>query len=89
MSACIGATGCGGKGNDSHLCQRAGSYVGMLYMASGTRLPIVMACVNRTLSGPRISTMITATPWGQGIQAGFSCIQKKATRGLRQHADGT
>jgi pyruvate ferredoxin oxidoreductase alpha subunit len=52
MSACIGAAAAGGRVITATSANGLALMWEMLYIASGTRLPIVMAVVNRALSGP-------------------------------------
>ncbi len=52
MSACIGAAAAGGRVATATSSQGLGLMWEMLFIASGTRLPIVMALVNRALSSP-------------------------------------
>jgi len=52
MSACIGASAAGGRVATATSSQGLGLMWEMLYIASGTRLPIVMTLVNRALSTP-------------------------------------
>lgn len=52
MSACIGAQAAGGRAMTATSANGLALMWEMLYIASGYRLPIVMACVNRALSGP-------------------------------------
>ena len=52
MSACIGSCAAGGRTMTATSSQGLALMAEMLYIASGLRLPIVMADVNRTLSGP-------------------------------------
>jgi len=52
MSACIGASAAGGRVATATSSQGLGLMWEMLFIASGTRLPIVMALVNRALSAP-------------------------------------
>jgi len=52
MSACIGAQAAGARAMTATSANGLALMWEMLYIASGARLPIVMACVNRTLSGP-------------------------------------
>ncbi len=52
MSACIGAAAAGGRVMTATSANGLALMWEMLYIASGTRLPIVMAVVNRALSGP-------------------------------------
>ncbi|OGW83559.1 MAG: pyruvate ferredoxin oxidoreductase [Omnitrophica bacterium RIFCSPLOWO2_01_FULL_45_10] len=52
MSACIGASAAGGRAMTGTSSQGLALMAEMLYIAAGLRLPIVMADVNRTLSGP-------------------------------------
>ena len=50
MSACVGAQAAGGS-NDCYFCKWLALMWEILYVAACSRLPIVMACVNRTMSG--------------------------------------
>ena len=52
MSACIGAAAAGGRVATATSSQGLGLMWEMLFIASGTRLPIVMSLVNRALSSP-------------------------------------
>ena len=52
MSACVGAAAAGGRVATATSSQGLGLMWEVLYIASGTRLPIVMALVNRALSAP-------------------------------------
>ncbi|MFH0948525.1 MAG: pyruvate ferredoxin oxidoreductase [Elusimicrobiota bacterium] len=52
MSACIGASAAGGRVMTSTCSQGLAYMYEMLYIASGLRLPIVIAEVNRALSSP-------------------------------------
>ncbi len=52
MSACIGASACGVRTLTGTSSQGLAYMWEMLYIASGLRLPIVMAVVNRALSSP-------------------------------------
>lgn len=52
MSACIGAQAAGARAMTATSANGLALMWEMLYIASGMRLPIVMACSNRTLSGP-------------------------------------
>lgn len=52
MSACIGAQAAGGRAMTATSANGLALMWECLYIASSSRLPIVMACVNRTLSGP-------------------------------------
>lgn len=52
MSACIGAAAAGGRVATATSSQGLALMWEMLYIASGTRLPIVMPLVNRALSAP-------------------------------------
>ncbi len=52
MSACIGASAAGGRTMTGTSSQGLALMAEMLYIASGLRLPIIMADVNRTLSSP-------------------------------------
>src|SRR3989338_3986221 len=52
MSACIGASAAGGRTMTGTSSQGLALMAEMLYIAGGLRLPIVLADVNRTLSGP-------------------------------------
>lgn len=52
MSACIGASAAGGRTMTGTSSQGLALMAEMLYIASGLRLPIVMADVNRALSSP-------------------------------------
>jgi pyruvate ferredoxin oxidoreductase alpha subunit len=52
MSACIGAQASGTRAMTATSANGLALMWELLYIASGARLPIVMACVNRALSGP-------------------------------------
>lgn len=52
MSACVGASAAGGRVATATSAQGLALMWEELYIASGTRLPIVMALVNRALSAP-------------------------------------
>ncbi|MGB9677362.1 MAG: pyruvate ferredoxin oxidoreductase, partial [Candidatus Ratteibacteria bacterium] len=52
MSACIGASAAGARAMTGTSSQGLAFMWEMLYIASGLRLPIIMAVVNRTLSSP-------------------------------------
>lgn len=52
MSACIGASAAGARVMTATSSQGLALMFEMLYIASGMRLPITLACVNRTLSAP-------------------------------------
>ena len=52
MSACIGASAAGGRTMTGTSSQGLALMAEMLYIASGLRLPIVLADVNRALSSP-------------------------------------
>jgi len=52
MSACIGAAAAGGRVMTATSSAGLALMWEMLYVASGLRLPIIMACVNRALSAP-------------------------------------
>ena len=52
MSACIGASAAGGRTMTGTSSQGLALMAEMLYIASGLRLPIIMADVNRALSSP-------------------------------------
>jgi pyruvate ferredoxin oxidoreductase alpha subunit len=52
MSACIGAQAAGGRAMTATSANGLALMWELLYIASSTRLPIVMACINRALSGP-------------------------------------
>ncbi len=52
MSACVGAAGAGARVMTATSSQGLALMWEMLYIASGLRLPIVMAVVNRALSAP-------------------------------------
>ena len=52
MSACIGAAAAGGRAATTTSSQGLALMHEVLYIAAGYRLPIVMALVNRALSGP-------------------------------------
>jgi pyruvate ferredoxin oxidoreductase alpha subunit len=52
MSACVGAQAAGGRAMTATSANGLALMWEILYIAACSRLPIVMACVNRTLSGP-------------------------------------
>jgi pyruvate ferredoxin oxidoreductase alpha subunit len=52
MSACIGAQAAGGRAMTATSANGLALMWEMLYIAASLRLPIVLACVNRALSGP-------------------------------------
>ena len=52
MSACVGASAAGGRVMTATSSQGLALMFEILYIASGTRLPIVMPVVNRALSAP-------------------------------------
>lgn len=52
MSACIGASAAGGRVMTATSANGLSLMWEMLYIASSLRLPIVMSCVNRAVSGP-------------------------------------
>ena len=52
MSACIGAAAAGGRVMTATSANGLSLMWEMLYIASSLRLPIVMSCVNRAVSGP-------------------------------------
>ena len=52
MSACIGASSAGGRVMTATSANGLSLMWEMLYIASSLRLPIVMTCVNRAVSGP-------------------------------------
>ena len=52
MSACIGAQAAGGRAMTATSANGLALMWELLYIASGSRLPIVLACINRALSGP-------------------------------------
>jgi len=52
MSACIGAAAAGGRAMTATSSQGLALMWEMLYIAASSKLPIVMATVNRALSGP-------------------------------------
>lgn len=52
MSACVGASAAGGRAMTATSANGLALMWEVLYIASSTRLPIVLACVNRTMSGP-------------------------------------
>jgi len=52
MSACIGAQAAGGRAMTATASCGLALMWEMLYVAASCRLPIVLACVNRALSGP-------------------------------------
>ena len=52
MSACVGASAAGGRAMTATSANGLALMWEILYIAASSRLPIVMACINRTLSGP-------------------------------------
>lgn len=52
MSACVGAQAAGGRAMTATSANGLALMWEVLYIAACSRLPIVLACVNRTLSGP-------------------------------------
>jgi pyruvate ferredoxin oxidoreductase alpha subunit len=52
MSACIGAQAAGGRTMTATSANGLALMWEMLYIAAASRLPVTMACVNRSLSGP-------------------------------------
>ena len=52
MSACIGAQAAGGRTMTATSANGLALMWEMLYIASSSRLPVTLACVNRALSGP-------------------------------------
>lgn len=52
MSACIGAQAAGARAMTATSANGLALMWELLYIASGSRLPIVLACINRALSGP-------------------------------------
>ena len=52
MSACVGAAGAGGRVMTATSANGLALMWEVLYIAASLRLPIVMTCVNRALSGP-------------------------------------
>jgi pyruvate ferredoxin oxidoreductase alpha subunit len=52
MSACIGAQAAGGRTMTATSANGLALMWEMLYIASASRLPVTLACVNRALSGP-------------------------------------
>lgn len=52
MSACIGAEAAGARSMTATSANGLALMWEMLYIASSSRLPVTMACVNRALSGP-------------------------------------
>jgi pyruvate ferredoxin oxidoreductase alpha subunit len=52
MSACVGASAAGGRAMTATSANGLGLMWEVLYIASSSRLPIILACVNRTMSGP-------------------------------------
>lgn len=76
MSACIGAQAAGARAMTATSANGLAYMWELLYIASGSRLPIVIACINRLFQVQLIYTMITVIQWEQGIQAGFKFILK-------------
>ena len=52
MSACIGAQAAGARAMTATSANGLALMWELLYIASGSRLPVVLACINRALSGP-------------------------------------
>jgi len=52
MSACVGASAAGGRAMTATSANGLALMWEVLYIAAASRLPVVLACVNRTLSGP-------------------------------------
>lgn len=52
MSACVGAQAAGGRAMTATSANGLALMWEVLYIAACSRLPIVLACINRTLSGP-------------------------------------
>jgi pyruvate ferredoxin oxidoreductase alpha subunit len=52
MSACVGAQAAGGRAMTATSANGLALMWEILYIAASSRLPIVLACVNRALSGP-------------------------------------
>ncbi|MDP4091882.1 MAG: pyruvate ferredoxin oxidoreductase [Bacillota bacterium] len=52
LSACVGASAAGGRTMTATSANGLALMWEVLYIASSLRLPIILACVNRTLSGP-------------------------------------
>jgi pyruvate ferredoxin oxidoreductase alpha subunit len=52
MSACVGAQAAGGRAMTATSANGLALMWEVLYIAACSRLPVVLACVNRTLSGP-------------------------------------
>lgn len=52
MSACVGAQAAGARAMTATSANGLALMWEVLYIAAASRLPIVMACVNRTMSGP-------------------------------------
>lgn len=52
MSACVGASAAGARAMTATSANGLALMWEVLYIAAASRLPIVLACVNRTLSGP-------------------------------------
>lgn len=52
MSACVGASAAGGRAMTATSANGLALMWEVLYIASSSRLPVILACVNRTLSGP-------------------------------------
>ena len=71
MSTCVGAAAAGARAvTATSSCGLAFMYE-MLYVAASARLPITLACVNRTLTGPININNDTPTRWAHVIPAGF------------------
>lgn len=52
MSACVGASAAGARAMTATSANGLALMWEVLYIAAASRLPIILACVNRTLSGP-------------------------------------
>lgn len=52
MSACVGASAAGGRAMTATSANGLALMWEVLYIAASMRLPIILSCVNRTLSGP-------------------------------------
>lgn len=71
MSATMGACAAGARAiTATSSCGLAYMWE-VLYVAASDRLPIVMAVVNRALTGPSTSTVTTLTVWVPEMPAGF------------------
>lgn len=80
MSACIGASAAGARTMTATSSQGLALMWEMLYIAASMRLPIVMAVINRALSGLLTFTTTIQTQWVQETVDGFRFIAKTIKR---------